>query len=231
MKKTYYDILGVPRNAERELIKKAYREGAKKHHPDCSQKEGGCFLDLNKAYETLYHHEKRKAYDRSLDQEQKKETDSNIKVNKSNHGYFSKHPFTENMPPEPLVPVSKPKHAPDCGGFSHDALYDFRQRTKARNDHHRILNRFELTLTPHEARFGGFFPMTLSVLKLCRFCRGSVPHRFLCPVCSGVGSESSELSAKFLFPPGLENGDRLKVTLNERSSKDVIDILFHIYVA
>ena len=36
-KRDYYDILGISKNADDGAIKKAYREVAKKYHPDTNQ--------------------------------------------------------------------------------------------------------------------------------------------------------------------------------------------------
>jgi len=63
MSKSYYDILGVSKDANTKTIKKAYRELAKKYHPD---KEGGDeekFKEISVAYETLSDDHKRGAYD------------------------------------------------------------------------------------------------------------------------------------------------------------------------
>ena len=67
-KRDYYDILGVPKNATEEDIKKAYRKLAMKHHPDRNQgddakKAEEKFKEAKEAYEMLSDPQKRAAYD------------------------------------------------------------------------------------------------------------------------------------------------------------------------
>jgi len=63
--KDYYRILGVPRNAGDEEIKKAYRRLARRYHPDVSKEPHAeeRFKEVSEAYETLRDREKRAAYD------------------------------------------------------------------------------------------------------------------------------------------------------------------------
>ncbi len=62
----YYEVLGVPRDASAEDIKRAYRKLARKYHPDVSQETQAeeRFKELGEAYEVLRDAEKRAAYDR-----------------------------------------------------------------------------------------------------------------------------------------------------------------------
>ena len=61
----YYQILGVPRNASKDDLKKSYRQLARKYHPD-RNKEASAedkLKEVNEAYEVLKDDDKRKAYD------------------------------------------------------------------------------------------------------------------------------------------------------------------------
>ena len=64
--KDYYGIVGVPRDATADDIKRAYRRMARKHHPDVSKdpQAEARFKELGEAYEVLKDPVKRAAYDR-----------------------------------------------------------------------------------------------------------------------------------------------------------------------
>lgn len=62
----YYSVLGIPKTASDEDIKKAYRKLARKHHPDLNPNDAEAnkkFQQINEANEVLSDPEKRKKYD------------------------------------------------------------------------------------------------------------------------------------------------------------------------
>ncbi len=63
-KRDYYEILGVNKNASEAELKRAFRENARKHHPDVDKSAGAeeRFKELNEAYQVLINPEKRQAY-------------------------------------------------------------------------------------------------------------------------------------------------------------------------
>jgi len=69
--KDYYAILGVPKTADADEIKRTYRKLAKKYHPDANpdgrEAAEARFKEVSEAYEVLGNAEKRKKYDEMSD--------------------------------------------------------------------------------------------------------------------------------------------------------------------
>ncbi len=71
-RKNYYSLLGVPRNASTDQLRRAYRQAALRLHPDRNERPGDTevFLDISQAYETLVDADARRAYDQELAEEE-----------------------------------------------------------------------------------------------------------------------------------------------------------------
>src|SRR3989338_3003433 len=65
MAEDYYEVLGVSKNSSKEEIKKAYRELAKKYHPDISKEKDAAekFKKVSEAYAVLSDDTKKSQYD------------------------------------------------------------------------------------------------------------------------------------------------------------------------
>jgi molecular chaperone DnaJ len=61
--KNYYDILGVPKSASEEDIKKAFRKLAQKYHPDKKGGDEAKFKEVSEAYAVLSDKNRREQYD------------------------------------------------------------------------------------------------------------------------------------------------------------------------
>lgn len=91
---TYYDVLGVSRNATIDQIKKAYRRLVVLYHPDKTAdiRAVEIFRSVTEAYDVLSDPERRVGYDHSL-----------------NNAYVTDEPATEEPPPH-RDPAYRPRH-------------------------------------------------------------------------------------------------------------------------
>ena len=65
-KRDYYEVLGVSRDADESTLKKAYRQVAKKYHPDVNPGDAEAekkFKEASEAYAILSDPDKRRQYD------------------------------------------------------------------------------------------------------------------------------------------------------------------------
>lgn len=66
MEKDYYKVLGVPKTAGKEDIRRAYRKLAQRHHPDANKSDAAAearFKEISEAYSVLSNEKKRAEYD------------------------------------------------------------------------------------------------------------------------------------------------------------------------
>ena len=163
----YYEILGVPRDASAEQIKKAYRRMAMKLHPDVATEDGAAdrFKQVAEAYEVLADPKKRDIYDRGGDP-------LGGGMGGGFNGGFG------------------------AGGFDFTNLVDAmfgqqgtrgpRSRTRRGQD---ALVRLDLELA--EAAFGSTKPLRVDTAVLCPRCNGSGAQQgsqpVRCSTCHGQG--------------------------------------------
>ncbi|MBI2303994.1 MAG: molecular chaperone DnaJ [Chloroflexi bacterium] len=162
VKRDYYEVLGVQRNASEEEIKKAYRRLAFQYHPDRNKDPQAeeTFKEVNEAYEVLSNSEKRAAYDR--------------------YG----HRGAEGL--------GRGFEGFDFGGFGDIFDTFFGGATAAHHRPQSGADlRYDLTLSFEEAVFGCEKELDALRIEFCSHCQGtgsrpgSQPSR--CPTCRGTG--------------------------------------------
>ena len=189
--KDYYLILNLPKQADKNRIKKAYRDKVKALHPDKTGESGDKqqFLDAKEAYDTLTDDAKRAAYDREL--KRRRNTSRNgtrIPISRS-RGFSGRRRCAGR--------TSYTGRTPDADRFE-----AFGERPRQV-----IERRLELILSPKEAKNGGRFPISVPVFEPCPHCaRGGLPARFFCPACGGEGVIGSEQTIYLSIPAGIAHG-------------------------
>lgn len=217
--KDYYKILGVPREASEEEIRKAFRKLARQYHPDVARNKAQAeekFKEFNEAYEVLGDPGKRKKYD---------ELGPHWKQG------------AEFRPPPGWEAFGGRRAARRPGGaeesefqFGGTGFSDFFEQLFGATAAERggwggrrmfseedLLQRGQdiegdILVTLEEVARGSVRAVTLRRTVSCQRCSGTGRvGRQSCPVCQGAGQVEKSETYKVKIPSGVREGQRLRV--------------------
>jgi molecular chaperone DnaJ len=207
--KDYYLILGVSRGENFPGIQHAFRELAKRYHPDrAGPKETRRFQDIQEAYEILSNLEKRKLYNHELEQKEKMHSRPKPILHRS------------SSRPEPLIPEAmsvlhdfetiRPSFEPLFERF----LRNFTGERVPKGERLESLN-IEVILSPEEAAKGIVVPVGVPVFYNCRQCGGSGRDwLFPCIDCNAQGIIEEEETVRVCIPPMVPNRAVIEVPIH-----------------
>jgi molecular chaperone DnaJ len=233
-KRDYYEVLGVERGADAQVIKTAYRKLAHRYHPDKNpgdKQSEEQFKEATEAYEVLSDPDKRARYDR---------------FGHANGGFpgAEDFPFGAGGAAQTINDIFGDIFGEMFGGGAGRG----RQRARTRGAD----LRYHLEIGFEEAAFGTVARITIPRPKVCEVCRGSgakpgtgprtcptcggageirLTQGFFsiartchhcqgtgrvivdkCPTCGGQGATREEATVEVRVPPGVDTGTRLKLT-------------------
>lgn len=206
--KDYYLILGVSRGENVRGIQEAFRELAKRYHPDrAGPAATSQFQDIQEAYEVLSDPKKRSVYNHQLHQDE-------IRVESRPEPIFS-HPQ-----PEPLIPrrrsvlrdfeTIRPGFEPLFERF----VRNFTGENIPKGERLEALN-VELLLSPEEAARGVTVPVGVPVFYPCPQCGGSGRDwLFPCFDCHGQGTIEEEETVSIRIPSMIRDGAIVEVPIH-----------------
>lgn len=207
----YYDVLGVLHTASAEEIEGAFRNLARKWHPDVCphiREAAEQFKLIAEAYEVLGDSEKRKHYDRARSTSLRRRPTSSYQARTG------------------MAPVHR--QSTDVRGFNQlpGDLYSLIQSlffgsnptwattaSPCRHGNKQLDLDVQLPISPEEAARGGTIQFSLTLHQHCPACHGEAePGRATCKRCGGIGiTGKSRRPVTIDIPPGVSTGTVIRV--------------------
>ncbi|MFH1592280.1 MAG: molecular chaperone DnaJ [Candidatus Woesearchaeota archaeon] len=177
-KEDYYEILGIPGNASKEEIKKAYKNLAKKYHPDITKDKSteAKFKEVSEAYAVLSDDQKRAQYDQ-----------------------FGHEGFDQRFSQEDIFRNFNFDVFRDFGFGDFDNIFDVffgGRRTRRRGAD----LRYDLEVAFEESAFGTKKQIQIPRNEICSTCEGSGAHNNNfenCNTCNGSGKVRQAIRTPF----------------------------------
>jgi DnaJ-class molecular chaperone len=201
--RTYYMILGVPRTESPGGIRSAYRDLARKLHPDVAGEQATrAFQEVTEAYDVLSDPRRRRAYNDELRREERGDV---VPVRVGPPSPPERAPVSIFGAAEPIRP-------------SFEAMYDRFRRSFTgigvpKAERLEALN-IEVLLTPEEGRHGCVLPIGVPVFRRCPDCGGSGRDwLFPCLACGQQGTIEEEEVVRVRIPPMARSGSIFEMPL------------------
>jgi len=200
-RKNYYMILGVSDKASPSGIRAAYRDLAKKFHPDVAgEGSAGSFREVTEAYDVLSDPGRRRDYDHQLTRMAQLEGVP-IRIGVPRPSGCTT--VTIRSSPESVRPSIEEM----CERF----LRKFSGIGMPQSECLLDLN-FEVRLTPEELAQGCVVPVCVPVAHSCRQCGGTGYTWVLpCPYCEQQGLIETERTVHIPIPPSTSSGTIFEV--------------------
>ncbi len=209
----YYQILGIPRTASADDIKKAFRRLARQYHPDLhsGQKKAEMekkFKELNEAQEVLSDPEKRKKYDQFGTEWEQAQAHQKARQQARSQGFTGPWDFEQE--------------SGSRGGGGGDQFSDFFESLfggRGRSDGGRGSSgtpgddlETEVQLTLQEVLTGVTKRVNLREPQTCPTCQGHGSLRGrTCTACQGSGTTTAFKTIEVRIPAGVQDGTRVRV--------------------
>jgi len=233
--KDYYRVLGIGSKADDAEIKRAFRDKARKFHPDVNRNDPGAedqFKEVNEAYEVLSDASKRTLYDRFGENLQRyRDT-----------GVNSDRPPTAGPRPRPQAPPEDFEtwfsgtasengdswtysETPTGGGRFSDFFnmlfgnqnggsrpFSTSQRPRRDAPQRGEDTDVAVDISLREAATGTTRHLQLQMPTTCTLCGGTgVARGAMCPRCDGTGQMRTQKTLEVSIPKGVRTGSRVKI--------------------
>lgn len=180
----YYDVLGVAPDADADEIKRAYRQLARRYHPDISGDDRAMtFREVARAYEVLRNPERRRTYDAVLRESQQ-----------SGRGGWLDDEVAIDFP-------------------SVSSVLDRMRRSFFGAEVPAELSA-EIELSPEEAFWGVSVPLDIPLRQTCPACGGrGEAWEQSCVTCEGDGEVAAQHPMRLRVPAGVREGARFRFSV------------------